>query len=66
MKTKDWADVFAVYPEEKEIYVCDNMPFLEKSQAEAHSRSTGEPVETIKRPAEKKKTKAAKKTPAEE
>lgn len=62
MSNKDWTDVFAVYPEAKEIYVCDGMPFLDKSQAEGHSRSTEEPVETVKRPDEKKKTKAAKKS----
>lgn len=44
---KDWADVFAAYPDVEMIYVCDGQPFVEHSQALSHQRSLNK-VRTVK------------------
>ena len=47
---KNWKEVFDVYPDAKEIFVCDGQPFVEKRLADNHSRTINEPVETVARP----------------
>jgi hypothetical protein len=45
----NWKNVFDAYPEVDEIFVVDDMPFLEKGHAEGHSNTTKKPVKTFRR-----------------
>lgn len=53
MKDSAFAEVFACYPDVKEIFVVGAMPFVVKRDAETFAASTGQKVDTIKRPGAK-------------
>lgn len=42
--------VFDCHPKVDEIFVVDEMPFLEAGHAQSHANVTGKPVRTVKRP----------------
>lgn len=48
---ENFQSVFDAYPDTQTIYVVGEMPFLQASHAESHSRTTGVPVRAINRPA---------------
>lgn len=64
----NWNNVFEAYPEVDEIYVVDDMPFLEEGHADGHSNTTKKPVQKFKRPAnsEDKEAVAAEKKAAKD
>jgi hypothetical protein len=45
----NWQNVFDCYPDTDLIYVVDGMPFVQRGQAEGHSKTTGKPVEVVER-----------------
>lgn len=47
---ENFQSVFDAYPDTQTIYVVGEMPFLQASHAESHSRTTGVPVRAINRP----------------
>lgn len=51
----NYKSVFECNPSAQEIYVVDGMPFLEAGHAQGHSITTGQPVQTVKRPVAAKK-----------
>ena len=50
----NFQSVFECHPTVDEIFVVDEMPFLEAGHAQAHSITTGKPVERVKRPTAEK------------
>lgn len=47
---KDFQNVFANHPDAEQIFVVNGMPFLKRTHADSHARTTGKPVEVVARP----------------
>jgi len=65
MSKQNWKTVFEQYPNAGQIFVCAGQPFLTRKDAAGHSRSTGEPVETVDNPQIAAEKEAAEKEAAE-